>query len=84
MANSEEKSVGELNYEEAFLELGDLVLKLESDDLKLEEGLELFERGQLLVEHCSKLLEDAELKIKEITNKSSGNFVERDFELEDE
>jgi exodeoxyribonuclease VII small subunit len=84
MAKNKDKPVEDLNYEEAFQELGDLVTKLDSDELKLEEGLELFERGQLLVEHCSKLLENAELKIKEISTKSSGDFVERNFDLEEE
>jgi len=84
MAKTGEKSVEDLNYEKAFQELKDLVQKLESDDLKLEEGLQLYERGQLLVERCTQLLTEAELKIKEISTKVSGEFVERDFHIEDE
>jgi exodeoxyribonuclease VII small subunit len=84
MAKTGEKSVEDLNYEKAFQELKDLVQKLESDDLKLEEGLQLYERGQLLVERCTQLLTEAELKIKEISTKASGEFVERDFHIEDE
>jgi len=78
------KPVEELKYEEAFQELRALVEKLESNDQQLEEGLQLFERGQLLVDRCTQLLEDAELKIKEISTKASGDFVERDFTVEDE
>jgi len=84
MAKTGEKSVEDLKYEEAFQELKDLVQKLESDDLKLEEGLQLYERGQLLVERCTQLLAEAELKIKEISTKASGEFVERDLHIEDE
>jgi exodeoxyribonuclease VII small subunit len=60
MAKTGEKSVEDLNYEKAFQELKDLVQKLESDDLKLEEGLQLYERGQLLVERCTQLLTEDE------------------------
>jgi len=84
MAKTGEKSVEDLKYEEAFQELKELVQKLESDDLKLEEGLKLYERGQLLVERCTQLLTEAELKIKEISTKASGEFVERDLHIEDE
>ena len=78
------KPVEELNYEEAFQELGALVEKLETDDQQLEEGLQLFDRGQLLVDRCTQLLEDAELKIKEISTKNSGDFVERGFSIDEE
>ena len=84
MAKKEVKPVEELKYEEAFQELRDLVEKLESNDQQLEEGLQLFERGQLLVDRCTQLLEDAELKIKEISTKASGDFVESDFTVGDE
>jgi len=84
MAKKEVKPVEKLKYEEAFQELRDLVEKLESNDLQLEQGLELYERGQLLVDHCTQLLADAELKIREISTKASGNFVERDLYIEGE
>ena len=84
MAKKEVKPVEELKYEEAFQELRDLVEKLESNDLQLEQGLELYERGQLLVDRCTQLLEEAELKITEISTKASGNFVERSLHIEEE
>jgi len=39
------------------------VAKLEDGDLSLEESLALFERGQRLSAQCSRLLEQAELKV---------------------
>lgn len=84
MVKKMNKPVEELKYEEAFQELRVLVEKLETNDQQLDEGLQLFERGQLLVDRCTQLLEEAELKIKEIATKSSGDFVERDYQLEDE
>ena len=84
MAKKTDKPVEELKYEEAFQELRALVEKLETNDQQLDEGLQLFDRGHLLVDRCTQLLGEAELKIKEIATKSSGDFVERDYQLEDE
>ena len=56
-----------LTFEQAFTELEENVHKLEAGGLTLEEGMALFERGQALAAHCSKKLDEAELKIKQIT-----------------
>jgi exodeoxyribonuclease VII small subunit len=84
MAKGKDKQPEEMAFEEAFQELKDLVEKLESQDLQLEEGLSLFERGQSLAKRCEKLLEEAELKIKEITLSESGAVEEVDFHLPQE
>lgn len=51
--------------------LDELVKKMESDELPLEEALDLFKKGIELVKQCSSTLEKAELRVKEIldTNK---------------
>ena len=84
MAKNREKPPEEMKYEEAFQELKELVEKLESDELELEEGLELFERGQALAKRCADLLEDADLKIKQITTDDTGEYTEIDLDLEEE
>ena len=73
-----------MTYEEAFQELKDLVERLESQDLQLEEGLALFERGQSLAKRCEQLLEEAEIKIKQITVSDSGKVVETELEVPEE
>ena len=55
--------IEDLTFEQAFEELEATVAKLEDGDLSLEESLALFERGQRLSAHCSRLLEQAELKV---------------------
>ena len=72
-----------LNYEQAFEELEALVERLESGELALEESLALFERGQALSARCSELLEQAELKLRELVPDDSGGYVETDFEVEE-
>lgn len=64
---SKEKQVDELNYEEAFAELEEIVSQLEAEIHNLDSALELFERGQALAQRCATLLEQAELKVQELT-----------------
>jgi exodeoxyribonuclease VII small subunit len=59
--------IDNLTFEQAFAELENNVRKLEAGGLTLEEGMALFERGQTLAAHCNKQLDEAELKIKQIT-----------------
>jgi exodeoxyribonuclease VII small subunit len=59
--------IDKLTFEQAFAELEENVHKLEAGGLTLEEGMALFERGQRLSAHCNNQLDEAELKIKQIT-----------------
>jgi exodeoxyribonuclease VII small subunit len=56
----------EQNYEKAYAELQEIVTKLESGEIPLEEALALYERGQALAKTCASLLDKAELRIREI------------------
>lgn len=59
--------IDDLSFEEAFAELERTVSRLEEGGLSLEESLRLFERGQELAAYCSRQLDEAELKVKEIS-----------------
>jgi exodeoxyribonuclease VII small subunit len=61
-----EKAVEELTYEEALAELEEIVSALEGEQNQLDESIKLFERGQALAARCSVLLEEAELKVKQV------------------
>ena len=74
----------EMNFEQAFKELQELVGALEAGDLPLEESLRLFERGQGLAGRCNELLEQAELRLKQLVQDDAGNDRETDFEPESE
>jgi exodeoxyribonuclease VII small subunit len=58
--------VKELNYEQAFTELDQIVAQMEEADQPLEQAMALFERGQALVKHCADLLDKAELKVQKL------------------
>jgi exodeoxyribonuclease VII small subunit len=61
-----EKAVEDLTYEEALVELEEIVSALEGEQNRLEEALKLFERGQALAARCGALLEAAELKVRQV------------------
>jgi exodeoxyribonuclease VII small subunit len=65
---SKNTDISTLSYEQAFEELQNLIETLESGEKPLEETLKLYERGQTLYQHCQKLLEEAELKLKTLGN----------------
>jgi exodeoxyribonuclease VII small subunit len=67
----------ELGYEKAYAELQEIVTKLESGEIPLEEALALYERGQALSKICSSLLDKAELRIREL-GKPSGEAAHDD------
>jgi exodeoxyribonuclease VII small subunit len=53
-------------FEDALGELEAIVERMERGDLKLEESLQLFERGVGLTRQCRTSLETAELKVKNL------------------
>ena len=61
-----EKLIEELSYEEALMELEEIVSALEGEQNRLEDSIKLFERGQALASRCGALLEAAELKVKKV------------------
>ena len=64
----------ELTFEQALIELEEIVAKLEAGDLTLEESLALFERGQKLANRCNLQLDEATLRIEQLT--ADGEIVE--------
>ncbi|MEN4011582.1 MAG: exodeoxyribonuclease VII small subunit [Chloroflexota bacterium] len=61
-------AVEKMSYEQAFAELERMILALENDQPALEESLALFERGQALVKRCAGLLDEAELRVRRLSD----------------
>jgi exodeoxyribonuclease VII small subunit len=61
-------AINELSFEAAYAELEQIVLRLESGELALDESVALFERGRLLSEHCQNMLDQAELRVSKLTD----------------
>lgn len=58
------------SFEASLGELEEVVKKLESGELSLEESLGLFERGIELSESCRKQLEEAETRVEQLTRRN--------------
>jgi exodeoxyribonuclease VII small subunit len=56
-----------LSFEEALRALEETVNSLEGGDLTLEESLALFEKGQKLAAFCNERLENASLRVEQLT-----------------
>ena len=60
-------AIEKLNYEQALAEFEEIVEQLENQSLELDVTLKMFERGKLLIQHCQALLDQAELKVRNLS-----------------
>ncbi|QKX17251.1 MULTISPECIES: exodeoxyribonuclease VII small subunit [Microbulbifer] len=70
-------------FESALEELEQLVERLESGDLPLDEALTDFERGVKLTRECQQKLASAEQKVK-VLMEENGKVQELPFDTEDD
>lgn len=56
-----------LSYEQAFAELETIINGLEANQKTLEESIALYERGQALARFCAGLLDQAELRVRQLS-----------------
>lgn len=60
-----------LKFQEAMTRLDEIVKKLSSNDLDLEEAMDLFTEGLKLSTQCEKQLKEFETKIEAITHQEA-------------
>ncbi|MEN3037631.1 MAG: exodeoxyribonuclease VII small subunit [Candidatus Kryptonium sp.] len=75
-----ENPIENLTFEQALKELQDIVDKLETGQVTLEEAIEMYERGIKLSKYCIDKLTQAELRIKKIIKDQSQGFNLIDFD----
>lgn len=69
MSKAQAKSdadIAGLTFEAALKQLEDIVARLESGKVELEDSIAIYERGAALKAHCEKKLKDAEARIEKI------------------
>jgi exodeoxyribonuclease VII small subunit len=71
-------------FERAFQQLEKIVQRLESEELPLDESLQLFEEGIRLSRFCNQKLEEVEKKIELILADAKDQPVTEPFEMEEE
>jgi len=70
------------DFERSLERLEEVVRKLESPQLSLDEAMKLFEEGVELSRECQKQLEEAEGKVEILLQKADGKLVVEPFEPE--
>ena len=74
------KTKDEMSYEEAVAMLEQVVARLESGDVALDESMELFQQGMKLADFCGKKLNSMEEKITKLMLQADGTVSEMPFE----
>ncbi len=69
------KKLKEIDFESAMIDLESLIDKMEQDDLSLEESLTNFEKGISLLRICHSSLNNAEQRIKILTQGIEEDFL---------
>lgn len=59
-------NIDSLGFEQAFAQLQDVLKRIESADLPLEESVAQYELGRKLAARCQALLDDAELRVRKL------------------
>lgn len=66
-AAAKHTDIKDKSFEQALKELETIVGRLERGDVELEESIAIYERGEVLKEHCDRLLKSAEAKVEKLT-----------------
>lgn len=61
-----------MSFEQSLKRLEAIVDRMERGDVPLEEALSLFEEGTGLVGACNKLLDEAQMKVVQLTKGADG------------
>lgn len=72
MTDTVNADVAALSFETALAALEEIVAKLETGKVDLEESIRIYTRGEALKKHCEAKLKDAETRIEKITLRPDG------------
>jgi len=64
--------IGTMSFEDALRALEDVVRRLESGDVPLDDSITLYERGEALRKHCQARLDAAQARIEKIVQGPDG------------
>ena len=71
-------SIEKMNFEEAIKELTGIVGKIEQGQIPLQDSIDQYEKGMLLIKHCREILLKAEKRIEKITESDDKKARETD------
>ena len=73
-----------VKFEDAMIKLEGEVKKLESGSLTLDESIAAFEEAVKLIGVCNKQLENAERRVRLLTEGTDGSVTDVPFDIDDE
>jgi exodeoxyribonuclease VII small subunit len=65
-------AITDMSFEDALRALEEIVRKLESGEVPLDETITLYERGEALRKHCQARLDAAQARIEKIVTGADG------------
>jgi len=71
-----------MNFEEALAELEQIVRRLESGQVRLDEAILFYERGALLKRHCERKLNEAQQRVDRIVIGGDGAITAEPAKLD--
>ncbi|WP_339630575.1 exodeoxyribonuclease VII small subunit [uncultured Sneathiella sp.] len=76
--NSQEipADIAKMSFEEALQELEQIVEKLDSGQVDLDQSIDIYTRGSLLKQHCEGKLRSAQERVDKIVGKNGNLSVE--------
>ena len=67
--------ISQMSFEAALKALEDVVRRLESGEVPLDESIDLYERGETLRKHCQARLDAAQARIEKIVAGPDGKAI---------
>lgn len=74
----------EMKFEDAMIKLEGEVRKLESGNMTLDESIAAFEEAVRLIGVCNKQLDNAERRVRLLTESDDGTVTDAPFDIGDE
>ena len=71
------------SFEQSITRLDEIVRQLEQGSVPLEDALKRFQDGTVLVDTCSKLLDQAELEVVKLMKTADGTPAETEYARDD-
>ncbi len=70
-----ELDLKKISFEDALIQLENIVRELEGGKIKLDDAVEAYEKATALKNFCEEKLKSAQLKIEKINISSTGNIT---------
>lgn len=68
------EEIESLSFEDSYNLLDELIQKLETGNMSIDESVALYEEGMKLAAHCERQLDDAEIKVTQLLSAAASKL----------